>query len=385
MSGYELYIFLLCLIVLLALSAFFSFLIYYIVKINLKLIRVGELDEEIKKEKKKEQKKKNKVSTVVFNYVIPALFLALFVFAFSFSLSVQFNEHKTVGDIPVLKVVTSESMAKKNSENKYLDENDLNDQVYKFDLISIEKLPNEDELKVYDVVVYEIDNILVIHRIYKIEIKDGVKLFTFRGDANAYSDIKPVLYSQMRGIYNGKRIPNIGSFVIFMQSPAGYICLMLMILVLIGYPFVERRLNKEANKRTLMNYSKFTFSKSLFSKTFINRYIKEVNGDISIKEGDDSTKTGLPLMDAYYLNDECIAFIGVNKENHLTIYFKGDEEQKRELGLINSKFPVWGQGKWLLATFDTENYDNVNKLKKVLNCFKDIKTKDQLLIDNENI
>lgn len=249
MTGYEIYIFVLCLVVFVALTVFFATLITYIVKMNVKLIRGGISDESIKRQREKESKK-----TAVFRTaekVTAVLFLAVAVTIFAFSLSVKLDEKKPV-ERSVVKVVKSPSMAKKDENNKYLFENNLNNQIQTFDIIKVSKLPKESDLKLYDVVVYEVDGKMVVHRIVDIKEPDAThdeRRFVLRGDANRYSDKFPVLYSQMRGIYEGKRVPYIGSFIIFMNSPAGYLCILLVVFASVAYPIVDRRIRKEIDKR----------------------------------------------------------------------------------------------------------------------------------------
>lgn len=249
MTGYEIYIFVLCLVVFVALTAFFAALIACIAKMNIKLIRGGFADGEIKKQREKSAKK-----TAVFRTLEILLSAALFVAAiavFFFSLQVKINEKKPV-ERNVIKVVKSGSMAEKDGFNKYLTENNLNDQIQMFDLIVVSPLPEESDLKLYDIVVYEADGQMIVHRIVDIKEADEThpqRRFVLQGDANRYSDKFPVLYSQMKGIYGGKKVPYIGSFVVFMNSPAGWLCVLLVVAVCIAYPFIEKKLKKEADLR----------------------------------------------------------------------------------------------------------------------------------------
>ena len=55
--------------------------------------------------------------------------------------------NKPVGNLPVARVVQSDSMSFKNEENKYLFENNLNNQFETFDIILTYKLPEEKDLK----------------------------------------------------------------------------------------------------------------------------------------------------------------------------------------------------------------------------------------------
>lgn len=249
MTGYEIYIFVLCLVVFVALTAFFAALIACIAKMNIKLIRGGFADGEIRKQREKTAKK-----TAVFRTLEIILSAALFVAAiavFFFSLQVKINEKKPV-ERNVIKVVKSASMAEKDGFNKYLTENNLNDQIQMFDLIVVSPLPAESDLKLYDIVVYEADGQMIVHRIVDIKEADEThpqRRFVLQGDANRYSDKFPVLYSQMKGIYGGKKVPYIGSFVVFMNSPAGWLCVLLVVAVCIAYPFIEKKLKKEADLR----------------------------------------------------------------------------------------------------------------------------------------
>lgn len=251
MSAFERYTLTLCVITFAFLTFTFALLVIRDVKNTLRMINGGLLDKEIREKRlQKEAKRKNKAVRIIFDYCLPSLVLIVLLSLFVFSSVTACDGTKVVGDVPQTKVVESGSMEYKYEGNEYLFKNELNDQIGRFDLVFIEKLPEESELKLYDVVVYEYEGNLIIHRIVKIdENKDGVRSFTLQGDANRYSDGKPVSYSQMRGIYRGKRIRFVGSFVSFMRSPAGYLCLFLVVAVFAVYPFLERRIAKEEEKR----------------------------------------------------------------------------------------------------------------------------------------
>ena len=144
-------------------------------------------------------------------------------------------------------------MAKKNPENEYLFDNKIDNQLQTFDLICTEKLPAEKDLKLYDIVVYEMDDILVVHRIIEIEEPNAAhpdeRYFLMQGDAVETPDRFPVRYEQMKAIYSGERIPFVGSFILFMQSPAGYLCILLVIVAIIATPYLNRRISSERNAR----------------------------------------------------------------------------------------------------------------------------------------
>ncbi len=248
MTGYDIYVLVLCLIVFAALTCFFVAMIISLVKMYLKNIQGGMADEELKKQRAKE---KRHAAFSVIAKIISVLFVAIAITVFALSLDTKVNENAKV-ERSVVKVVKSQSMSTKNENNKYLFDNDLNNQFQMFDLIGVSPLPDENELKLYDIVVYEVDGQMIVHRIIGIEEPDEThseRRFVLKGDANVYADKIPVLYSQMKGIYNGKRVAYIGSFVVFMNSPAGYLCIILVLCACIAYPLIERKVKKATDLR----------------------------------------------------------------------------------------------------------------------------------------
>ena len=251
MSGYDIYIFFLCLIVFTLLTGLFSVMLHYIIKMTLKTIKHGLEDDRITAEYRKE-KPKNPVMEIiykVFSIIVVAAILMLFVF----TVSIQLAGNKVEGNVAVPKVVLSASMSLKHQDNKYLKENHLDDQFNTFDLIFVEKLPEEADLQLYDIVVYEYYDEMIIHRIVGIEEPNekhpNERHFMLRGDASKYSDEYPVLYKQMRAIYRGKHIKFVGSFFAFMQSPAGYLCILLIIFAIVATPIAEKKLQQAKRQR----------------------------------------------------------------------------------------------------------------------------------------
>lgn len=251
MSDYEIYVFILCTIVFLMFTLVFTYIIAEMARMKLKMIRNGLEDEQIKSEYQR-NKRKGCTGTAVGNVFSLLLCLGLCV-AFGFSVYMQTTEEKAPNGIPSLKVVKSASMAKKHEKNTYLTENHLDDQIQTFDIIVTRHLPPEEELELYDIVVYKQEDIYVIHRIVGIEEPNekhpNARHFLLKGDANKYSDEFPVLYSQMQGIYEGERIPYIGSFILFLQSPAGWLCVILVLFAMIATPILEKKFQTETNNR----------------------------------------------------------------------------------------------------------------------------------------
>lgn len=253
MTDYEIYVLFLCTIVFVLLAGLSSFCIYIIAKLTLRLIRSGVDDERILSDYNKENSKKSKyikTADSIFSFIVCFAFLVLFIS----SLFVQCSqEDMGRSNVDVYRVVQTGSMAKKNEKNEYLFENDLNDQIQTFDLILTEKLPDEMELQLYDIVIYEVDEILLVHRIVEIEEPNeqhpDCRFFKLQGDAVEAPDRFPVLYGQMRAVYNGYRIPFIGSFIMFMQSIAGWLCMFLIVVAMIAAPILEKTILKARLER----------------------------------------------------------------------------------------------------------------------------------------
>ena len=198
----------------------------------------------IKKEYIREAEAKRAVTII--SAVLTVIMLVAIFSAFAVSMYVQFVGDEPKGGVAIPKVVLSDSMSRKRESNDYLEKHGLDDQFQTFDLIFIRELPGEFELELYDIVVYEYEDKLIIHRIIGIEEPNekhpDCRHFLLRGDAAKFSDEFPVLYEQMKAIYEGQRIPFVGSFFAFMQSPAGYLCLLLIIFAVIATPIAEKKL-----------------------------------------------------------------------------------------------------------------------------------------------
>ena len=253
MSKFDIYVLIVCILVFAVLTALFSYLIYTLVKYSIKLIRLGGLDEELKIEYQKQSAKKHKKASKILDYVLSGVLCAVFLGVFGFSMYVNINSNSYSESTPTIKVVATSSMETKNEKNKYLFENDLNNQFSAYDLVLTYKVPDEFDLKLYDIVVYEIDGTYLIHRIVGIEEPNSThpehRYFLLQGDAIERPDRFPVMYSQIKAIYKNEHVPFLGSFILFMQSPAGYLCIMLVLFAVIVTPMLEKKLNNERFRR----------------------------------------------------------------------------------------------------------------------------------------
>lgn len=255
MTSYDIYIFILCLLVFVALTALFTALLTIIVKLMIRIYRSGIEDDKIRQEYEEEQRNPPKPDW--FGKIFSSVVCAVFLLTFLFSTYVRVIEDDFTKSVPTLRVVLSESMSFQNKDNDYLFENGLDNQIQMYDLILTHQLPAEDELALYDIVVYESDNgDMIIHRIVGIEEANDKhpegRYFLMQGDAVKNPDVYPVYYSQMRAIYENERIPFVGSFIAFLQAPAGWLCILLMLFAIVAAPIVEKILERERLARLML-------------------------------------------------------------------------------------------------------------------------------------
>ena len=254
MTKFEIYSLILCLVVFVLLVSVFSYLLFIILKQGNKQVTAGLEDEEILNEfnNPKKQGKFSKIANAAINTLLCLIVGVIFVS----SLYINCTQNVYFDNLPTYRVVLTSSMETKSSSNKYLFENNIDNQISAFDLIVTYKVPKEEDLKLYDIVVYEVDGVLVVHRIVGIEEANeshpNERHFLLQGDAVSSPDRFPVRYSQMKGIYRNEKIPFLGSFVLFMQSPAGWLCIFLIAVAMIGTPILESKLLKKRKERYLL-------------------------------------------------------------------------------------------------------------------------------------
>ena len=90
---------------------------------------------------------------------------------------------------------------------------------------------------------------IVTHRVIEIVEEDGEILFRTRGDNNNTEDKEFVPAENLVGVYK-MRIAGAGHIAMFMQSTAGLIiCVVLPIILLVGYDIIRRRIYEKNNKQ----------------------------------------------------------------------------------------------------------------------------------------
>lgn len=208
-----------------------------------------ELIDEIIYEKQENVKKRRKVSklikTILF-YVVLIIIIPIFIF----SLINKIQGNTTMIGNQTIMVVASGSMSEKNEANDYLVTNQLNNQFQTYDIITLQKVKNADELKVYDVIAFKNDQGMnVIHRIISMQYENGVLTFTTRGDANNASDKYHPTFEDVIGKYSDKRIKALGIFIVFFQSYPGIITIVSLVYCLIMIDRINSKVAKVQEER----------------------------------------------------------------------------------------------------------------------------------------
>lgn len=91
---------------------------------------------------------------------------------------------------------------------------------------------------------------IVTHRVVEVTEQNGKIAWRTKGDNNNTDDKLPVTEDKLVAIYEGTRIPKLGSVALFMQTTPGLIvCVVCPILLLIGYDIIRRKLYEKANKK----------------------------------------------------------------------------------------------------------------------------------------
>ena len=110
-----------------------------------------------------------------------------------------------------------------------------------------------DEIEVNDIIAFfdpaGNGTSIVTHRVIEIVEEDGEISFRTRGDNNNAEDKELVPAENLVGVYK-MRIAGAGYIAMFMQSTAGLIiCVLLPIILLVGYDIIRRRIHEKNNKQ----------------------------------------------------------------------------------------------------------------------------------------
>lgn len=245
-----------------------AFSLLYLI-LYIKDVKKGKYDISIlkKKFKKLQLSRKKKRLLKSCNIILNTLAIVLIIFLGSMILI----SNNILPSKYQLLVVTSDSMAYKNEDNTYLDENNLNNQFKTNDLIIIEKVSSYDEINLYDIICYQDSNQLVIHRVID---NSSNSYFITKGDANLNSDPIRVSFNQVIGKYTNFKIENIGEFILFTKSIDG-ICLFIDLLMILASYLICDEITKKENLKRLK------YLEDLF-KDKTNYYVNSYQGCIQI-------------------------------------------------------------------------------------------------------
>ncbi len=117
-------------------------------------------------------------------------------------------------------------------------------QIYAGD-VAVVKVVNTDEIKENDIIAFKKNNIVTTHRVVEITEENGGKKFITKGDNNNTLDDGYVLDEEIEGKYQFS-IPKLGTVLMFIQKPSGFIICIFAILIF-GLIYILIR-NQKINK-----------------------------------------------------------------------------------------------------------------------------------------
>ena len=258
MSNLEIFNLVIYIILALVIFSFFFLAVKVWFNSENELIGVGRYDDDIKKSKKK---KEHKILKYVRNILSALLLGGVLGVAITLFVTTTIKESiNYIGTAPIS--ILSGSMSEKNQLNDYLFENDLNNQFNEGDLIFLDKLPDQDDLELYDVVGYfNTEGELVVHRIigggyydeqnvfHYVDDLDDAENYIMRGDANNNSDRTYISYGDMYGIYDGANIPFAGFVTQYLQSGFGIVSICGIAGIVFAYDYYVDKYTKKYNQR----------------------------------------------------------------------------------------------------------------------------------------
>ena len=210
-----------------------------------------------------------KVKSIAF-YTLLALLVPVFIFA----MISKFNNSVVMFGGKSLMVVASGSMSERNQANTYLDSEGLYNQFDTYDIIILKQVKSDREINKYDVIAFVNDKgTNVIHRIKGF---NGDKYVT-RGDSNNADDKYNPSFDDVIGVYTGRKIPLVGIFVLFFQSPSGIVTIGALIFCLVMMDKQNKRIkDMQAERLTKLKeaigFDEKKTSTKEFSSAF-NQYI----------------------------------------------------------------------------------------------------------------
>ena len=156
-----------------------------------------------------------------------------------------------LGNTTYLTIKTG-SMSEVYDGNEYIKENNLTNQIEQYALIGINKINSEEDIKLYDVMAFYIDDDIYVHRVIDITCDDnGDTYYCFRGDANnaSFKEECYVSFNRIIGKYNGTQSIFLGASITYLQSNIGIIAMFMALAFLINLEIQEELIDKHVYKR----------------------------------------------------------------------------------------------------------------------------------------
>lgn len=123
------------------------------------------------------------------------------------------------------------------------------------DLIIVKEV-NENEIKKGDIIAFKYEDYVVTHRVVNVINDDNGLYFKTKGDNNNLEDDFNVKPDSLEGIMV-KRIPKIGSVLMFMATPSGTIIIILLAVIIFGFCYYAfSKSNEKELLKELEEYKK---------------------------------------------------------------------------------------------------------------------------------
>lgn len=200
-----------------------------------------------------QEKPKSKVKQGIYltiNIILSILLLGMV----TFSIYLQVNNNILVVNGSSYVTIRSGSMATKNEDNTYLEENNLDDQLPLFTFIKLDVIDeaNKDNLELYDICAYRNEQSnLIVHRIIDIREVNGTTYYEFRGDANSDSDYFLVSSDDVLYTYSGYSNLPLGYVVSFVSSIIGCITILYIFISFLLLDYYDSKKEKYLKEYTL--------------------------------------------------------------------------------------------------------------------------------------
>ncbi len=332
-------------LVIIGLVIVFSFLFFLYSFYKVKHINIGSEDLSLTKEVKertirinKKRRKENKlflnlkdsllleeksnrllhILMSIFSYIIIAFFLSIFSIGLVYKVN---NDNLFINDVTYLTILTG-SMESRDEKNEYLFEYDLTNQIEQYSLVGIEKIKQEEDIKLFDILAYKHEDIIILHRVIDIRYDEENEeyLYTLRGDANSLSLSyeTSLKFEDFIGKYNNFSNYGLGIFITYIKSPIGIISLFSASIFLFLANIAECRINKAYKIR--------------INKLIDNTLIIDKNEESYLSSLIEDTS----YYDTYFISSPFIYLTNLNKGEEINDYnneiitFNDEEENKND-------------------------------------------------------